>query len=247
MRRLVVISLVSLVLVAPARGRAGERVSEVIHSNARVLEKGETIVGVITPLAFGILEKVTVFTHPALHLLLTPNFWGRVSVLDGRLGLALEGGYQQSFLSLQESGDGDDAEPRYPGLLQLGGVFSFSFNKHWQASLGLGYLAEFDTRGGGSTTTGWYYRAVGQWLITRRNLVQVSVRGSKYGETPMDWPLFQAIFARQFGRMRLGGGLSVGEFVIDTGGTQVNEQTGNILPETRTLPVYPWLDAWWRF
>ncbi len=104
MRLTCVFLVFALLWSAPALGWESAR--EVIHGSARVLEKGETIIGVVSPLAYGVHERVTLFTHPALWLLLTPNLWFRLSLLRSTVGLALDAGYQQSFLGLQETGGG---------------------------------------------------------------------------------------------------------------------------------------------
>lgn len=251
--------LCALLISLPSQGAAWDSAKEVIHGSSRVLEKGETIVGVISPLAYGLHDRATVFTHPALHLLLTPNFWGRLALLEGTAGVSLESGYQQSFLSL--SGTSED---HYPGFFQLGAVYSQLLTANLQLNCAAGYLVDIDT---GEETeagyrTGFYYRVGTNIVIKRRNLLIAQVRGKVMSGPEPSIPTGTVLFARQLGRMRVGVGASVGEFVIRTGYEEdekkadeerAEETAGNTTEQTarktteKTINIYPYFDLWWRF
>lgn len=220
-------------LVTPAR--AWDRPTELVHGTARVLEKGEMIIGILTPLGYGLHERVTIFTHPILDLLLTPNVWLRVDLWSNdRWAVALDTGYQQSFLSVAaEDVSGADAE--YPGYLQGGFAASFAA-RLLQVTLGTGYEGRFSGKDNLSDVY-LYYRVGLDLLASERSLVMVRVVGD-VGLNPVGFeiPTVTLIYAHEFGRLRLGAGLAAGSFPIKG------------LPDKFDVwPVYPWLDLWWRF
>jgi len=251
-----------LLALFPIRAAGWEGAKEVIHGSSRVLEKGETMVGVISPLAYGLHERVTAFTHPALHLLLTPNVWGRLAVLEGRAGAALETGYQQSFLSL--SSVSDASKDHYPGFFQLGAVYSQLINDDLQVNTAAGYLVDIDPGEDTASAyqTGFYYRVGTNLVVKRRNLLLAELRGKVMAGSDPSIPTGTLTFARQLGRMRVGIGVSVGEFIIRTGYEDVavegdeetaDETTGGSTEESarktteETINIYPYFDLWWRF
>lgn len=244
MRRTLLLVILLVGTTWSTSARCWEKASEIVHGSARVLEKGETMIGVVSPLSYGVHDRVTVFTHPALHLLLTPNVWLRMALLPSDLGLSLDAGYQQSFLSLQDSSGGGD---RYPGFLQLGFTVSHLLRKNIQVNLASGYLLEFYSRDRADSVPGLYWRASVDFLFNSRTLLMVEVRGRVLKDVPDPPPSGSIILAREFGRMRFGFGATVGEVVIATGDMRLDEQSQEWVEETVTLPVYPWLDLWWRF
>lgn len=232
--------LLALLFLAPSQALAWENPAQIVHGTSRLLEKGETVIGVLSPMAFGLHERVTVFLHPALYLFLTPNVWFRAGVLQGEPGVSLEAGYQQSFLAIQQSDGGESSD--YPGMVQLGAVTSLSFSQRWQGTVALGYLAEL-SQGERGTVNGVYGRIGADFLITPENLIMAEFKARYLFPEGFAIPTFTAIYARQFGRMRLGAGLVVGQFSFSTASTGLEADS----PSEVTLPVYPWLDAWWRF
>ena len=244
MRLTCVFLVFALLWSAPAWGWESAR--EVIHGSARVLEKGETIIGVVSPLAYGVHERVTLFTHPALWLLLTPNLWFRLSLLRSTVGLALDAGYQQSFLGLQDTGS-DSSQGSYPGFVQGGLSYSHQILRDIQLNLAVGYFAEFQDKNTGSDRNGVYYRGGGHFLFTGRYLLMAEIRGQVTSGGDWSTPTGTLVFAWQAGRLRVGAGACVGDFVIATGDMKVDKITGDSVADTVTLPVYPWVDVWWRF
>lgn len=218
------------VLVPQGRLLAWDSPREVVHGTARCLEKGEMIIGILSPLGYGLHERVTLFTHPILDLLLTPNAWARMLVASSdSLGVALELGYQQSFLSVQQ-GSGT-----FPGYVQVGLVGTVGLGRKFQATLAGGYLSRFSQDEGGDKG-GIYYRTGLDLLANRYNLLMLRVTGElASGTFSPTRPSVSVIYARDFGRTRLG----VGAYVGDPG-AMANEVLDG-------WPVYPWLDFWWRF
>lgn len=233
--------LVAAVLVAgltfgiPPAG-AWDRPTELVHGTARVLEKGEMIIGILTPLGFGLHERVTIFTHPILDLLLTPNAWLRVDIWsDERWAVAAETGYQQSFLSVAaQNVSGSEAE--YPGYLQAGFVASFGVQM-LQLTLATGYEGRFSGKDDLSAVF-LYYRVGLDLLANERNLVMVRMVGDVglNRGNGFEIPTVTLLYAHEFGRLRLAAGVAAGSIPIKG------------MPEKFDVwPVYPLIDVWWRF
>ncbi len=233
--------VVALMLLATSEAGAWESPSQIIHGTARVLEKGETVIGVLSPMAFGLHERVTAFLHPALYLFLTPNVWFRALALQGEPSIAVEAGYQQSFLAIQQSDSGEDSD--YPGMVQLGAVASMVLGTRWQVTMAMGYLAEL-SQGNRGSLGGLYGRLGADFLIAPQHLLLAEFRGRYLFEDGFAIPTFTALYARQFGRMRIGAGLVVGQFTLSASSSGAE---GSGTANDFSLPVYPWVDAWWRF
>jgi hypothetical protein len=222
-------------LIATPRADAWDRPTEVVQGTARVLEKGEMIIGILTPLGYGLGERVTIFTHPILDLLLTPNLWLRVDLWnDERWAIALEAGYQQSFLSVAAE-DVEGAAAEYPGYLQGGFATSLAAGI-FQITLATGYEGRFSGKDDLSDVF-LYYRVGLDLLAGERSLVMVRVVGDM-GVSPfrLEIPAVTLLYAHEFGRLRLGAGVVAGSFPIK-----------GLPDEFDEWPVYPWLDVWWRF
>jgi len=232
--------LIALVVVAwlgpGTQARAWDTPAEIVHGTGRVLEKGEMVVGILSPLGYGLHERVTIFTHPILDLLLTPNAWLRVDLWSNeRWAVALEAGYQQSFLSVAaEDLTGVDAE--YPGYLQAGFAASFAV-RMLQLTLATGYEGRFSGKDDLSQVY-LYYRVGLDLLANERNLVMVRLLGDiglNKGNS-FEIPTVTLLYAHEFGRLRLGAGVAAGSIPIKG------------LPDKFDVwPVYPWIDVWWRF
>lgn len=237
--RFPLVAAVALFLCAPS-AKAWEGTQQLVHGSAHVVEKGETMIGVLTPLAYGVHDRATLFTHPALHLLLTPNIWARGAILKGNTAVAVEGGYQQTFFSISQADSSDEGD--YPGYLQAGAIFSHTFAGWIQMNLAAGYVADFSTGDGDQPVWahGLYMRAGVTFLFLRKNFIFSQVRLKANGGTDFDTPTTWVLFGRHLGRMRLGFGACVGRFVLGDGNDSVS-----FMPDE--VPVYPWADVWWRF
>ena len=243
MKRILPILLV--MLLGAREVRAWGSASEVVHGSARILEKGETIIGVLSPLAFGLHEQVTIFLHPALYLFLTPNIWGRAAVLEGPLGVSVEAGYQQSFLVLSQATT--DGKAHYPGFMQFGAVASMALSNSLQLNAAAGYVLELVTAGGRTGVSGAYGRLGADYLLAANHLLMGEVRTRYLNGEGFAVPTATVIYARQLGRMRVGGGLCFGQFELANGATRLPSGATDPVADTWSIPVYPWVDVWWRF
>ena len=90
-----------LALWMPAQADAvWKQPREIAQGTAQVLERGEIRIGFTSPVAYGVLDSLTIETHPIFDLLLMPNVSARLRVVDepGWL-VSLFGGYKQGFFS----------------------------------------------------------------------------------------------------------------------------------------------------
>lgn len=210
---------------------------EVVHGTARPMEQGEMLVGILSPLGLGIHERVVVFTNPIVMLLMTPNVQVRLNLYDKQeMAIALEGGYQQSFLSIQQ-GDQD-----YPGFMQGGVVFSRLVRKDIQFTVGLGYDSPFGAAGASKENL-IYYRTGIDFLSDSSNLLMLRLQGSvSISRGQMGDQVLTAVYVHQFGRTHLSVGFAAGSFPITT----ARASDGSV-SEKVEFPLFPWLDLWWRF
>lgn len=238
--RLLTLSLLLVLAGSPGKASAWESLQRVVHGSANVMEKGETMMGVLTPLAYGVHDRITLFTHPALHLLLTPNVWARGALKKGRTALALEGGYQQTFFAISQTGTGDNQT--YPGYVQAGAVFTHTFTDWLQLNLAGGYIG--DMHSGQEDQLNWshslYLRTGVTFLFARKTFIFTQVRIKAVNAVDFERPTAWLLFGRHTGRMRFGVGVCIGNFVLGNG-----EETVAFVPDE--VPVYPWADVWWRF
>lgn len=245
-----------LTLGTPPAG-AWDRPTELVHGTARVLEKREMIVGILTPLGYGIHERVTIFTHPILDILLTPNAWLRVDAWSNETwSLSAEVGYQQSFLSVTTQGVSDsgprsldenpilaaDEQPKteasaeYPGYIQGGFAASFAV-RMLQVTLATGYEGRFSGKDDLSAVF-LYYRVGLDLLANERNLVMVRMVGDigLNRGNGFEIPTVTLLYAHEFGRLRLAAGVAAGSFPLK-----------GMPKKFDVWPVYPLIDVWWRF
>ena len=194
------------------------------------------IIGILTPLGYGVHERVTVFTHPILDLLLTPNVWLRFDLWsDEAWAVALDAGYQQSFLSVAAGGETTPDTVDYPGYLQAGVVGSFAVQM-LQITLATGYEGRISGRDDLSDVF-LFYRVGLDLLADERNLVMMRLVGDiGLNQGSFEIPTVKLLYCREFGRGRLGVGVAAGSFPVKG------------MPEGFDVwPFYPWLDYWWRF
>ncbi len=229
--------LLWLLVWMPSPARAWESTSELVMGTARCMERGAMMVGILTPLGYGITESVTVFTSPIVALLLTPNLQVRVGAWQTpQTAVAIELGYQQSFLSMQQ-GDHD-----YPGFVQGGLAWSRTLRGDLQATLAAGYESPFGSAGQESENR-IYYRAGLDYLINQSDLLMLRLHGA-LGFSPF-LPTSQtlmAVYAHEFGRAHIGVGLAVGDFPVST-----SRDSAGAIDKSTNLPLFPWLDFWWSF
>lgn len=206
-----------------ALGEFGD-VRRVHDGTAYTLEKGEFSVGVFGPMQFGVLDELTVVTHPVLHLLLTPNAVLRAKVLDGPVALALNLGYIQTFL--------DPRHLRFPGTVSFFPLLTVPLSSRVALSGQVGYLLDVSPVAHGVAFGGGL--AV---LVSASDLLNLQVQDEYYRDpTALRRPTILFTYTHAFYRLRLRAGVAVGRFPI---------QVGSAATDIRNLPAYPIVDVMW--
>jgi len=231
---------------------------DVVHNGAYTLDEEEFLIGIFTPLQYGVLEDLTISLHPILELLLTPNVGLRYQVLKEPVGVSVTAGYVQTFIREREEGG-------YPGRLELGTMVSIPLNDHMVVTPYLGYLMDFATldsveqvdevtttraSGGVDFATrenidtldfliiqhGISYGMGFNWIINSENMLLAQIRAViALDQSLHELPQFSLLWAHAWKKTRLAIGVAAGEFPFQTGGGFSFD-----------LPVYPILDLWIR-
>lgn len=219
----VVVLTALAVLPRVASAEFGE-VRRVHDGTAYTLEKGEFSVGVLGPMQFGVLDELTVITHPVLHLLLTPNGVLRGKVLDGPVTLALNLGYIQTFL--------DPRHLRFPGTVSVFPLATVALSSRVALSGQVGYLLDVSPVAHGVAFGGGV--AV---LVSPSDLLNLQVQDEYYRDpTGIRRPTVLVTYTHAFYRLHVRAGVAVGRFPL---------QVGSAATDIRNLPAYPVVDLVW--
>ncbi len=256
-RWLVILGVVGIVATAsPGVDARWKSERDVVHNSAYMLDPGEFMIGVFTPIHYGVTESFSIALHPIFELLLTPNLSARYQFVSDPVALTLAGSYVQTFIrELDEGG--------FPGVVEGTLLASFSLGSGVVLTPSLGYFLGFATDEPDPSTEvlvtqdevvdfatrvetegiilerrehGVKLGMGMNWVVNSANLLllQASVSlnsGPGSGMTPQGL----AMWAFAWDRARLGLGVALGEFPIGAG-------TEDVL----ALPAYPVLDLWIR-
>ncbi len=207
----------------PAAAEFGN-IRRVFSGTAYTLEQGELAVGIFSPLQYGLLDRLTVSTHPILDLLLTPNVALRFKAVDrSRVAVGIGASYMQSFLSGPGRG--------VPGTVSAFPTVSLPFTDTVALSLQGGYTLDIDP-----VRHGVLYGANLGWLVGPADLLWVAVQGRYRFGPGAERPTVMVSYTHAWYQVRLSVGIAVGRFP-----TQVGAQATDILD----FPVYPVIDVWW--
>jgi len=205
--------------------------SQLIHGTANTLEQGEIMIGVFTPLAYGVNDSMTLVTHPIMTLLLTPNAGFRWRVLDDKhvdLALSVEG--VRSFAAEEFEDIRDENEP--VGHIASGVTLTFDINNRVLISTLVGYQRDILPDANLMTMGGTVH-----WLMSPVHMFTLQGSGRFNVETS-EWetPTVTLFYAHAWDTFRASVGLAYGKFSILREGNNPLE-----------VPVWPVLDMWWRF
>ncbi len=233
-RWLAALFVAAWLFVAPRPASATWRnVRDVSRGTAQVLEKGELTFGIFAPIAYGVTDSITVQSSPIFDLLLIPNVGARYRfVRTDRVVLAATLSYKQAFLS--------DTQP---GELDAGGMGTLYINDSWALTGGLLIAQRFSVEKNLGFQGGLALYGAVHMLATPRNLVMLTaylrgVRGAEPGTlVGIDRPLVTLAWIQQLRvifNMHLVLSVSYGSFPLRGG-------------PVAELPVWPGVDAWWRY
>ena len=195
--------------------------------SAYTLDQGTFEMGVFTPLQYGVHDRVTIITHPILHLLLTPNLTLRVRAYDGPVVLSAQVGYQQTFLAERDGGFPGAVHGEMLASVRLGSAVGLTT----LVGYGYGFFPSDHRVNVGGTA---------HFLIGRSDLILVQALATySFSRDEWDWPALQLLYAHAWHTFHLGVGVAVGryEFV----------PWEDVSLEVKGVPIYPIIDVWWRF
>ena len=204
---------------------------QLVHGTAHTLEQGEIMIGVFTPLAYGVNDSLTIVTHPIMTLLLTPNAGVRWRVFDGQvmdLAVSIEG--VRSFAPEEQQLFRDEEEPL--GHVASGITATFDIKNKVSISALLGYqrdmIPDHNLVAMGGTA---------HWLISPVHLLSLQGSG-RFNVRTNEWetPTITLFYAHAWDAFRASVGLAYGNFSI------LRENASPL-----EVPVWPVLDIWWRF
>lgn len=200
-----------------------DRIQRVFNGSAYTMDEGEFAVGIFSPIQYGLLDELTVATHPVLDLLLTPNLSLRYKPVDTRYAaLAFTASYIQTFLDRSE----------VPGSVSLFPTLTIPATDRVSLSLQAGYVLEVDP-----LSHGLLYGANIGLLMTSADLLWLGVQGQYHPDgRGADFPTIMITYSHAWDVLRVSVGLAIGSFPT---------QIGTTSSDALNLPVYPIVDVWW--
>jgi len=207
----------------PARGDYGP-IRRVVQGTAWTLEEGELAVGLVSPLQYGVIDELTLSTHPVLDLLLTPNVTLKGKVLDrGPVALALNASYLQTFLR-SRSGEIPGTLSLWPSVsVAAGSTVSLTFQAGWAMDLS-------------PLRHGVQAGLAMNLLLGPSDLLQVSIQERWMGGgAGFEIPVGVITYGHAWDQVRVTVGIAAGRFPLPIG-------TGS---RVLNLPVWPVVDVWW--
>ena len=222
-------------LGARPAGADWKTVQQVTLGTAQVLEPGALTFGVLSPIAYGVSERLTIESHPILDLLLVPNLAARYRVVERRTAVAsVTAAYKQSFYG-QSVG-----QPVSPGELDVGMIGTW----YVTSRLALSAAPAFSMRMASdpkaeSPTFGPAASVQLHYLLGDRDLLMASAL-ERVDLTLGQRDPVTGTFAWVHGwnTVHLVAGMSWGRFDF---------QPFMFVRGAHTWPVMPLLDLWWRY
>jgi hypothetical protein len=209
----------------------------VSRGTAEVLEKGELTFGVFAPIAYGVTDSLTVQSSPIFDLLLIPNITARYRFLHtNRLVLAATANYKQAFLGTTQ-----------PGELDAGVLGTLYIDNSVALTGGLLVAQRFSLSEAVGFEGGVALYGAAHVLLNPKNLLMVTGYLRTTASGGMQRPLLTVAWVRQLRiifNMHLVVGLSYGTFPLRINSDPPVEPE-KIVPTN--VPVWPVLDAWWRY
>ena len=220
-----------MMLAAPAAATWNNN-KGVIHGTANTLEQGEVIVGLLTPVAYGITDDWMVMIHPISWALLTPNAAVRYRALDHdivRLAFHVEG----AVTPLNDAEKKNNLDPRPLGHVTVGSALTFHVGADVLLTTQLSYRHDFTPHDDAFVFSGGV-----TWAFDPHHLLLLS-GGAQYSrvDESVVKPTGHAIYAYAWDTWRLGGGVAFGDFPIVVPGKS----------KPVVLPAWPVIDVWARF
>lgn len=198
-------------------------IHSIVTHSAATLQDHEVMIGVFTPLGYGINDDISVFLHPILELLLTPNLYIRARVLARKnMDISIQTGYMQSFL--------DPSRVHIPAAGHLLLLTTFYPGKNWSIGANTGYIFLLNP-----VDHGIQAGIDANWLITPSNMITLSISEQWFYHRQFQTPYGQLVFTHAFDTIRISAGLAFSRIPLQVGPSEI-----------KIFPIFPILDMWWR-
>lgn len=220
-RALIVLVLLTC-LSLPAKADFDGIHSIVMHS-AATLQDQEVMIGLFAPLGYGINDDLSIFLHPVLALLLTPNLYLRRRVLAReKVDLSIQAGYIQSFL--------DSSRVHIPGVGHLLVLATYYPSKKWSFTAHAGYLLSLSPMDHGVQAG-----VDANWLVTPADMITMSISEQWSYKHNFHIPYGLLVYTHAFDYVRISAGLAFSNLPLQVGPSEV-----------KIFPIFPVIDVWWR-
>jgi hypothetical protein len=228
-------TLAGAFLQAPVARAGFDPPSEVILGTAQTLEQGEIVIGVLSPLAYGINDSLTVFIHPVSWALLAPNGSFRFRVYDEepvRIAAVFGG-------AVAVTPDGVSVEDirRPAGHIDVGVASTLTVGP-WLLTGKVGYQRDF-----GPDDDDFDWSFVIDWVIGPSSLLQLQ-GGFQFGRIYAVKGVNASLsYVHSWGALHLAAGLAYGDFPLELEAGVVSA-----CPNSWDYPcIWPVIDVFWRF
>ncbi len=204
--------------------------ADVIHGTAHTLEQGQWMIGVFTPVVYGINDSLMVITHPVLWVLLTPNGGLRWRIVESeRVTFAVQADGARSFLATET---GELRDPRPTGRIATSTLTTFDLGARVLLTVQVGYQHDFLPAEDHLTFSG----GVG-WVIQPNHLLSLQGGSSwAFNARAVGQTTAMLLYTRAWDTLHLSVGVAYGNFPIAL------TSSAPLL-----VPVWPVVDVWWRF
>ena len=233
--------------------------ADLIYDTAFTLDQGEFEVGVVSPLIYGVNDRVQLSMHPILLLILSPHAGLRWQLTPtGPLGVALNLEGTWSFLEPVDS-EGrevlDDSacdDCGFPGSVHAWPTVSWHATPGLLLSAGAGPRVDFLDLN--HEDTALVTHASAQWIIDPENLLMLhgTMDTRPWSSSKISDPVAQLTYVHAWGILHLAVGVAVGSFdiVIEPGTlSSVADAPGGTVATAGNIDtwnVFPVIDLFFR-
>jgi hypothetical protein len=218
------------------------RSTELTYRTAYTLQPGELEVGILSPLQFGVSERVQLGIHPILLLVGAINASFRWRITDeSKIAVATDLDASLSLLAKEDTAgnpvsDAGCPECGYPSRIRATMTVSFQLGPKVLLSVGGGVAVDLVDLTFARFLAEAHASLI--WRISQSQLLML--HGSGYiealGDGAPSLPNIQLMYAVSCGGANLGLGIAVGDFPV-----------ARTLQRIQDWVLYPVLDIWWRF
>ena len=239
-RKLIIVVVLILCTASSARAE-WLRSSELTFGTAHTLPPGSLEVGLLSPLQFGISDRLQLGIHPIMLLVGAINGGFRFRVTPARkTTVSIDVDASLSLLNRENlKGEvlaSDCNDCGFPSRIRALSTVSIELGSRVLLSLGGGAAIDLVEVQLARAMMELHGSLI--WRIDNSHLLMLHGSGyiGVHGEGTPTTPTFQLMLARASGRANIGIGVAFGDFII-----------GQSLAQAERWLLYPVLDIWWRF